>query len=102
LAESDQRHLRRGRAETAFSTLHAPLQMLWHSQFVAASLLLFGVHWGPQKRTADGIAWSEADSATLGAHRDRIGLGRGDLASGPADVLVVHAGDGGDGGEHSP
>jgi len=47
-------------AETAFSTLHAPLQMLWHSQFVAASLLLFGVHWGPQKRTADGIAWSQA------------------------------------------
>jgi membrane glycosyltransferase len=47
-------------AETAFSTLHAPLQMLWHSKFVAASLLLFGVHWGPQKRTADGIAWSQA------------------------------------------
>jgi membrane glycosyltransferase len=47
-------------AETAFSTLHAPLQMLWHSQFVAASLLLFGVHWGPQKRTADGISWPEA------------------------------------------
>src|SRR5665213_3479610 len=47
-------------AETAFSTLHAPLQMLWHSQFVAASLLLFGVHWGPQKRTADGLAWSQA------------------------------------------
>jgi membrane glycosyltransferase len=46
--------------ETAFSTLHAPLQMLWHSKFVAASLLLFGVHWGPQKRTADGIAWSDA------------------------------------------
>jgi membrane glycosyltransferase len=47
-------------AETAFSTLHAPLQMLWHSQFVAASLLLFGVQWGPQKRTADGITWPEA------------------------------------------
>jgi membrane glycosyltransferase len=47
-------------AETAFSALHAPLQMLWHSQFVAASLLLFGVSWGPQKRTAGGIAWSEA------------------------------------------
>jgi membrane glycosyltransferase len=46
--------------ETAFSTLHAPLQMLWHSQFVAASLLLFGVHWGPQKRAADGISWWEA------------------------------------------
>jgi membrane glycosyltransferase len=47
-------------AETAFSTLHAPLQMLWHSKFVAASLLLFGVHWGPQKRTADGIGWTQA------------------------------------------
>ena len=47
-------------AETAFSALHAPLQMLWHSQFVAASLLLLGVHWGPQKRAADGIAWSLA------------------------------------------
>ena len=47
-------------AETAFSALHAPLQMLWHSQFVAASLLFIGVHWGPQKRIAGGIAWSEA------------------------------------------
>ncbi len=47
-------------AETAFSALHAPLQMLWHSQFVAASLLLFGVHWGPQKRAADGTPWSLA------------------------------------------
>jgi membrane glycosyltransferase len=46
--------------ETAFSTLHAPLQMLWHSQFVAASLLLFGVRWGPQQRTAGGLAWSTA------------------------------------------
>ncbi|HTA30423.1 MAG TPA: hypothetical protein VK731_08050 [Candidatus Cybelea sp.] len=46
--------------ETAFSTLHAPLQMLWHSQFVTASLLLLGVHWGPQNRTADGLSWSQA------------------------------------------
>jgi membrane glycosyltransferase len=46
--------------ETAFSSLHAPLQMLWHSKFVATILLGIGVHWGPQKRTADGIAWSEA------------------------------------------
>jgi membrane glycosyltransferase len=44
-------------AETAFSALHAPLQMLWHSQFVAASLLLFGVQWGAQKRGADGTSW---------------------------------------------
>jgi membrane glycosyltransferase len=47
-------------AETAFSTLHAPLQMLWHSKFVAASLLFFGVQWGPQKRAADGISWPQA------------------------------------------
>jgi membrane glycosyltransferase len=47
-------------AETIFSSLHAPLQMLWHSKFVAAILLGTGVHWGPQKRTADGIAWSQA------------------------------------------
>jgi membrane glycosyltransferase len=46
--------------ETVFSSLHAPLQMLWHSKFVATSLLGIGVHWGPQNRTADGIAWSEA------------------------------------------
>jgi membrane glycosyltransferase len=46
--------------ETAFSALHAPLQMLWHSKFIAASLLGAGVHWGPQKRAADGIAWLEA------------------------------------------
>jgi len=46
--------------ETAFSTLHAPLQMLWHSQFVAASLLLFGVNWGPPQRVADGISWFSA------------------------------------------
>jgi membrane glycosyltransferase len=47
-------------AETIFSSLHAPLQMLWHSKFVATILFGMGVHWGPQKRTADGIAWSEA------------------------------------------
>jgi membrane glycosyltransferase len=46
--------------ETVFSTLHAPLQMLWHSTFVATILLGVGVHWGPQRRTADGIAWSQA------------------------------------------
>jgi membrane glycosyltransferase len=46
--------------ETAFSALHAPLQMLWHSQFVAASLLLLGVQWGPQQRGAEGTPWSVA------------------------------------------
>jgi len=46
--------------ETFFSSLHAPLQMLWHSKFVATILFGIGVHWGPQKRSADGIPWSEA------------------------------------------
>lgn len=46
--------------ETIFSSLHAPLQMLWHSKFVATILFGIGVHWGPQRRSADGIAWSEA------------------------------------------
>ena len=46
--------------ETAFSTLHAPLQMLWHLQFVVTILLGLGVHWGPQNRTAGGTAWGYA------------------------------------------
>jgi membrane glycosyltransferase len=43
--------------ETVFSSLHAPLQMLWHSKFVATILLGMGVHWATQKRAADGITW---------------------------------------------
>lgn len=46
--------------ETLFSTLHAPLQMLWHLRFVVTILLGIGVNWGPQKRIADGTAWSDA------------------------------------------
>ena len=47
-------------AETAFSTLHAPLQMLWHLRFVFTILMGTGVHWGAQKRASDGTAWSFA------------------------------------------
>jgi membrane glycosyltransferase len=46
--------------ETIFSSLHAPLQMLWHSKFVATILFGMGVHWGPQKRTPEGVPWSQA------------------------------------------
>ena len=46
--------------ETAFSALHAPLQMLWHTGFIITILLGTGVNWGPQNRTADGTAWSSA------------------------------------------
>jgi len=44
-------------AETLFSTLHAPLQMLWHTQFVISNLLGTSVNWVTQQRSADGTAW---------------------------------------------
>jgi membrane glycosyltransferase len=44
-------------AETLFSTLHAPLQMLWHTQFVITILMGMGVNWGAQNRGADGTSW---------------------------------------------
>ena len=47
-------------AETLFSTLHAPLQMLWHTQFVVTSLLGHSVKWTAQERTAAGTTWSTA------------------------------------------
>jgi membrane glycosyltransferase len=53
-------------AETAFSSLHAPLQMLWHSKFIATILIGAGVHWGPQQRSADGLTWAAAVRAHWG------------------------------------
>lgn len=46
--------------ETVFSTLHAPLQMLWHTRFVITILLGMGVSWGTQNRDADGTPWRYA------------------------------------------
>lgn len=46
--------------ETVFSTLHAPLQMLWHTRFVITILLGMGVSWGTQNRDADGTEWRYA------------------------------------------
>jgi membrane glycosyltransferase len=46
--------------ETLFSTLHAPLQMLWHTQFVLTILMGKGVDWGRQTREADGTSWAYA------------------------------------------
>jgi membrane glycosyltransferase len=43
--------------ETLFSTLHAPMLMLWHTRFVVTNLLGLSVPWNPQKRVADGTAW---------------------------------------------
>jgi membrane glycosyltransferase len=46
--------------ETVFSTLHAPLQMLWHTRFVVTNLLGRTVGWDTQKRAADGTSWKYA------------------------------------------
>ncbi len=47
-------------AETIFSTLHAPLLMLWHTRFVLINLLGVSTGWWPQKRAAEGTAWTYA------------------------------------------
>jgi len=46
--------------ETIFSTLHAPIQMLFHTRFVAATLLGLEVRWNTQQRAASGTSWGEA------------------------------------------
>ena len=43
--------------ETVFSTLHAPMLMLWHTRFVITNLLGIAVGWTTQKRAADGTTW---------------------------------------------
>jgi membrane glycosyltransferase len=44
-------------AETVFSTLHAPLLMLWHTRFVLTNIAGISVGWTTQRRTADGTDW---------------------------------------------
>src|SRR3984957_3608117 len=46
--------------ETIFSTLHAPLLMLWHTRFVVINLLGISVGWTTQKRAAGGTTWGFA------------------------------------------
>jgi membrane glycosyltransferase len=43
--------------ETIFSTLHAPLLMLWHTRFVLTNIAGISVAWTTQKRSADGTDW---------------------------------------------
>jgi membrane glycosyltransferase len=43
--------------ETAFSTLQAPLQMLWHTRFVITIFQGKGIDWGAQTRASDGTSW---------------------------------------------
>jgi membrane glycosyltransferase len=44
-------------AETIFSTLHAPLLMLWHTRFVVTNIAGISVGWATQNRDADGTGW---------------------------------------------
>jgi membrane glycosyltransferase len=44
-------------AETLFSTLHAPLLMLWHTRFVITNIAGISVGWATQNRAADGTTW---------------------------------------------
>ena len=46
--------------ETIFSTLHAPLLMLWHTRFVFTNIAGISVGWTTQKRSADGTDWRYA------------------------------------------
>ncbi len=46
--------------ETIFSTLHAPLLMLWHTRFVVTNLFGASVGWGQQMRGSDGTTWLSA------------------------------------------
>jgi len=46
--------------ETIFSSLHAPLQMLWHTRFVITILLGQGSNWATQDRAAQGTTWKNA------------------------------------------
>jgi membrane glycosyltransferase len=43
--------------ETIFSTLHAPMLMLWHTRFVLTNIAGITVGWTAQKRAADGTGW---------------------------------------------
>ena len=43
--------------ETLFSTLHAPLLMLWHTRFVLTNIAGISVGWATQNRAADGTDW---------------------------------------------
>src|SRR5258706_5325943 len=52
--------------ETIFSTLHAPLLMLWHTRFVLTNLAGTSVSWAAQKRSAAGTTWLFAAQRNLG------------------------------------
>jgi membrane glycosyltransferase len=63
--------------ETAFSTLHAPVQMLFHTEFVIATFLGIEVRWKNQQRLASGTSWGAAFRRHWS--QTAVGLGWGTL-----------------------
>ena len=63
--------------ETLFSSLHAPVQMLFHTKFVVSAVFGASVRWTTQKRGGDGTAWSVAARQHLG--HTLLGIGWGAL-----------------------
>jgi len=61
--------------ETVFSTLHAPLLMLWHTRFVATNIAGIAVGWATQQRSAEGTDWLYAVQRHWG--HTLIGVGWG-------------------------
>jgi membrane glycosyltransferase len=52
--------------ETLFSTLHAPLLMLWHTRFVLTNVAGISVGWSTQRRAAEGTDWLYASQRHWG------------------------------------
>jgi membrane glycosyltransferase len=46
--------------ETLFSTLHAPVQMFFHTEFILATFLGIEVRWTNQQRLTNGTSWTAA------------------------------------------
>ncbi len=57
--------------ETIFSTLHAPLLMLWHTRFVVTNLLGVSVGWGHAKARRRRHDVAVRAPAALGPHAHR-------------------------------
>jgi membrane glycosyltransferase len=77
--------------ETIFSTLHAPLLMLWHTRFVVTNIAGISVGWTTQKRSADGTDWLYAAQRHWGHTLIGLVWGWFTWELDPA-FLVVHAG----------
>ncbi len=80
------RFLTSGLLEIVYSTLLAPVRMLFHSWFVLSSLLGYQVHWGRQQRTATLHHWMRAFRSYIPGTLIAIGWAGGVYFLDPADL----------------